>query len=182
MDPKGSNGAEEDQDSQTIACVSGFLINLVEKRIRLITLCNASDRWSFGSWVLDDALFYDVSHALEIIEQIIVKHIRETVHRDDHLRFRPDIKICNVQVHWCELSTRWINLTFKRSDFLIGRLCELIGKEGFTAKSVVMEFETEYGVSTTKNFEVLNLLLQHGVFENEPSSGLQDSDFQLANS
>ena len=34
--------------AQTIACVSGFLVNMVEKSVKLITPCAGSDDWSLG--------------------------------------------------------------------------------------------------------------------------------------
>jgi len=50
-DPR-SHRAAEDHDvgdrAQTIACVSGFLVNMVEKSVKLITPCAGSDEWSLG--------------------------------------------------------------------------------------------------------------------------------------
>ena len=54
-DPRSHPLAERDEvgdRAQTIACVSGFLVNMVEKSVKLITPCAGSDEWSLGYKVL----------------------------------------------------------------------------------------------------------------------------------
>ena len=43
----------------TIACVSGFLFNMVERNVRLISPCNASERWPLGYRIYDEGTFTD---------------------------------------------------------------------------------------------------------------------------
>ncbi|MEQ8766384.1 MAG: radical SAM family RiPP maturation amino acid epimerase [Planctomycetota bacterium] len=50
------------EDQGTIACVSGFLVNLVEKRVRLISPCAASDDWPDGYRIYAEATFESPDH------------------------------------------------------------------------------------------------------------------------
>lgn len=43
----------------TIACVSGFLLNMVERTLRLVTPCLPSDKWPLGYKVLEEGTFED---------------------------------------------------------------------------------------------------------------------------
>ena len=45
------------EEGGTIACVSGFLINMVDGLIRMITPCAASSKWPLGYWVVREGRF-----------------------------------------------------------------------------------------------------------------------------
>lgn len=55
---RGNAMAREAQPG-SIACVVGFLLNLVERRVRLIRPCTADARWPLGYVVLDEARYAD---------------------------------------------------------------------------------------------------------------------------
>ena len=50
----------------SIACVSGFLINLVQQSLKIITPCNASERWPLGYRVLAEDTF-EGAHDIESV-------------------------------------------------------------------------------------------------------------------
>ena len=51
--------ADQETNTSTIACVSGFLINMVRKSIKLITPVPASDQWPLGYQVFGEEFFTD---------------------------------------------------------------------------------------------------------------------------
>ncbi len=75
----------------TIACVSGFLLNMVERRVRLITPCPASDRWPDGYWVLDDARFGDADDLERLIDRMMDRAMPVSLGPGEAARFRPDL-------------------------------------------------------------------------------------------
>ena len=79
----------DDQRSSTIACVSGFLFNMVDKRVQLITPCNASDKWPLGYWVLDEGTFETADELRELMSAIIDRSCRMRLERDDVMSLRP---------------------------------------------------------------------------------------------
>ncbi len=75
----------------TIACVSGFLLNMVERRVRLVTPCPASDRWPDGYWVLDDARFGDADDLERLIDRMMDRAMPVSLGPGEAARFRPDL-------------------------------------------------------------------------------------------
>jgi radical SAM family RiPP maturation amino acid epimerase len=56
-------------DQGTIACVSGFLFNMVDRSVKLISPCNASERWPLGYIVYDEGTFSNVNN-LKILHEL----------------------------------------------------------------------------------------------------------------
>jgi hypothetical protein len=64
--------------SETIACVSGFLLNMVEKSIKLIIPCKADNNWPFGYQILSERVF----HSSDDLDRIIQKMINVDMIKD----------------------------------------------------------------------------------------------------
>jgi len=78
-------------DESTIACVSGFLTNMVNGTIQLITPTRASDRWPLGYRIYGERRFRTVKEFRAALEDLIAAHIREEIAGDDLLAFRDDL-------------------------------------------------------------------------------------------
>jgi hypothetical protein len=76
----------------TIACVSGFLINMVTRSIQLITPCPASTRWPNGYWILDRQVFSTPDHLGSIIDEMLERHCRGSLRYDETVSFRSDLR------------------------------------------------------------------------------------------
>lgn len=76
---------------QSISCVSGFLINLVKRSIKLITPCNSSEKWPLGYFVYDERQFSDVADLELIIEDMIEQHMPQELPVDQPMSFRRDL-------------------------------------------------------------------------------------------
>ncbi|MCG8456025.1 MAG: radical SAM family RiPP maturation amino acid epimerase, partial [Holophagales bacterium] len=59
----------------SIACVSGLLINLVEKSVKLVTPCKASDRWPLGYVIFDQTTFDSPADLKPAVEQMVDAHM-----------------------------------------------------------------------------------------------------------
>jgi len=57
---KTNKGEQFSTYKGTIACVSGFIINMVEGTIKLVSPTHASEKWPDGYITFDEARFYDV--------------------------------------------------------------------------------------------------------------------------
>ncbi len=57
------------EDQETIACVSGFLVNMVEQRVRLISPCRTSSEWPEGYRVYADERFESPEHLRQILSR-----------------------------------------------------------------------------------------------------------------
>jgi radical SAM family RiPP maturation amino acid epimerase len=82
-----------DSGAATIACVSGFLINLPERRIRLVSPCRASDTWPLGYRVYADSAFTDGADLTEVIASMIERFMPVEVPLNERMRLRSDLQL-----------------------------------------------------------------------------------------
>ncbi len=75
----------------SIACVSGFLINLLKKTIQVVSPCYTSQKWPFGYRIYDSATFTDASDFKSVMETLIERCMPVTPPADDIVRFRDDL-------------------------------------------------------------------------------------------
>lgn len=71
----------------TIACVSGFLINIFEKSIKLVSPCMPSDDWPNG-YIIFRHEYYDSPEDLaRIMERIIFEEMKPAIFSSDRVQF-----------------------------------------------------------------------------------------------
>ena len=75
----------------SIACVSGFLINMVHKTIQLVSPCYTSKKWAYGYRIYDTAAFTDALDFPRAIEELIERNMPLTPRPDSVVRFRDDL-------------------------------------------------------------------------------------------
>jgi len=78
-------------ENTTIACVSGFLVNLLRGRIQLITPVAESGRWPLGYRILGERFFATVEEFRAGLEGLIDQHMRAGLAPDQPVRFRRDL-------------------------------------------------------------------------------------------
>jgi radical SAM family RiPP maturation amino acid epimerase len=151
----------------TIACVSGFLLNMVERRVRLITPCPSSARWPDGYWVLEDARFADADDLAGLIEGMMARHMPPGVRPTDRARFRPDLSFRPI--------TDGLELRgFGAVSRLEGppRMSELgaaIDAGDRTVGEIVAAFEARYGRRPESTLALLNQIFEEGFLDEEPA-------------
>lgn len=75
----------------SIECMSGFLVNMVNKTIKLISPCYSSPRWPYGFRIFDELSFSDPFEFPRAIELIIKRSMPESPKADFLVRFRDDL-------------------------------------------------------------------------------------------
>lgn len=73
--------------SGTIACVSGFLVNIVEKRVRLVSPTLPSPAWPDGYIVLDDKKYGTPDDLRLVMEGMIEKHMSANLNPLEPINF-----------------------------------------------------------------------------------------------
>ena len=118
-------------DQATIACVSGFLVNMVNRSIQLVTPARCSERWPLGCRVLGERRFGAAPEFRAAIEGLIDTHMPEEIGSADVLGFRDDLTY-HRNPNGFELRTR--NGHFALGGFPgAGRLGDMIHGGGMTA-------------------------------------------------
>lgn len=159
---------EEDQelpDQGTIACVTGFLFNMVDRSVKLISPCNANERWPLGYIVFDEGTFSDAQDLKIVLERMIEDNMPSTVRPKDTIAFRYDLKYESLSDGF-QLSNRIKTFKFRHESFL-RELGETIHTGDKTAEEIASLF-TALGVSPEYTFYYLNLMFEKGVLDDEP--------------
>ena len=80
-----------DPDYATIACVSGFLVNMVNRSIQLVTPTRCNERWPLGYRVFGERRFDTAPQFRAAIEELIDAHMPEEIASAEVLGFRDDL-------------------------------------------------------------------------------------------
>ncbi|MDR3265487.1 MAG: hypothetical protein LBT15_05710, partial [Synergistaceae bacterium] len=75
----------------SIACVSGFLINMIRRDIQLVSPCYTSERWKYGYRVYDRAEFRDARDFPDAVRSLIDRNMPLSPPAGAKARFRDDL-------------------------------------------------------------------------------------------
>ena len=76
----------------SIACVTGFLVNMIDHTIKMISPCYASKQWPYGYRVFAETTFEGADGYRAALERIVEKDIMESANTDRALSFRDDLR------------------------------------------------------------------------------------------
>ncbi|GAB6179493.1 radical SAM family RiPP maturation amino acid epimerase [Desulfotomaculum defluvii] len=88
----------------SIACVTGFLINLVRKDIKLVSPCFTSEKWPYGYRIFDQASFNTVDDFHSTILDMIDRNMPKTPPAHMPLRLRDDL-VCRISGRGFDLAS-----------------------------------------------------------------------------
>ena len=81
----------EEGDGNTIACISGFVVNMAERSVRLITPCGASEAHPTGEMILAKEHFEGLDDFKRLFVSLIDRYMQAEFPKDQPLRLRPGI-------------------------------------------------------------------------------------------
>lgn len=151
----------------TISCVSGFLVNMVERSVKLITPCRSSERWPLGYYVYDSATFADAANLQGIVESMIARHMTLEPPDDLPLRFRPDLRYERLDGDGFCVRSPHSEERFERNNFL-SETAELINAGSHTRREILSHFNEKYGIDPSLATGVVDLLFHNGLTDEEP--------------
>ena len=154
-----------DETSSTIACVSGFLFNMPDQTVRLVTPCNANQRWPCGYWVVDQGRFETREELESLLERMGATHIAVRLTVDSPVRMRRDLR-CTWDGERLTFSSRYLATSFFNYPGL-ERLGELVARGGHTAAEIASLLEPE-GLDLTGTFDLLLEMHRKGLLDEEP--------------
>ncbi len=164
-----AHGLETDEWQRipgTIACVSGFLLNMVERRVRLITPCPSSDRWRDGYWVLADRRFTGADDLAKVIDGMMADAMPSAARDTDAARFRPDLRFRPLEGGF-ELAGFGATTRFEGPP----RMRELgaaIAAGDRTVGGLVAELAERYGRPAESTRRLVAQLFDGGCLDEEP--------------
>ena len=156
---------ESEIETSTIACISGFLINMVEGTIKLISPRPASSEYPLGYRVYGEGTFTNGDEFREQLKRLTSAQVMpSTVGVDFPVALRSDLR-WKVDDRGLVLESSYVRLTF---DGLPNAKLETMGAllaEGHhTASSLALKLDSD--LATT--FLILNRMLGAGALEEHP--------------
>lgn len=153
--------------SGTIACVSGFLFNMVEGSVRLITPCAATEKWPLGYWVVAEGSFGDVQ-GLEQFVRPTLEGLVTSVTQLPQLRLAAflDWKMTESGAQVASAYTI-LNLTSPQRGYL-EFLLRSISEGNNSAEELALLAIYLHGVPAEQTVKFLEQLFEMGIFDEEP--------------
>ncbi|MFY9823501.1 MAG: radical SAM family RiPP maturation amino acid epimerase [Thermoanaerobaculia bacterium] len=153
----------------TIACVSGLLLNLVERTVKLITPCKANDRWPLGYIVFGEGKFETPSELRSVVESIIGTCMTAQVPVAETIRFRQDLSL--------ELSDEGFAVftPFKGAKFggngssaYFKDLGAMVGEGTHSAGAIADRLLARHAIFHSDTYRNLDWMFDRGLLHEEP--------------
>jgi hypothetical protein len=155
-------------EASTIACVSGFLFNMLDRSVRLVTPCCASDRWPLGYWVLDHGHFSSAAELRALLDGMIRRNARAGLGLGDRIRLRRGVT-CTVEEGAVVLRSHWLRTTLHDHPEA-EHLAAAINEGRYTAEEIALERESQFGIPMEETFLRLMHIFRKAWLDEEPEA------------
>ncbi len=61
--------------NKSLSCLTGFLLNMVDKTVKLVAPCAPSDKWPLGYIIFEEKVFENPPHLEKILNEMIAKNM-----------------------------------------------------------------------------------------------------------
>ncbi|MBU1055145.1 MAG: radical SAM family RiPP maturation amino acid epimerase [Proteobacteria bacterium] len=149
-------------DGSTIACMSGFVVNMATKKIKLISPCPASEKWPSGYKVFFEGTFINGDDFRQILKKVVSENISSNLENDKVLKLRQDLKYHSTNDGIC-FSSKYRETSFSGHDFL-----KEMGDMIASGEMNTMEINRKLLASGADYFAViatLQSIFQNGIFD-----------------
>ncbi len=153
--------------NHTIACLTGFLINMVDGTVKLITPCLPDNKNKDGYWTLKKSKFESVKQFKQVIDEMVENYMLEFIEPDKPIAFNPKVKF-EPGVSSFKLRSKSKIYTINSKVFNAKIIGELINSEEYTLSQLVLYCEKEHNINRKDSIPFLNSLYQDGFFNEEP--------------
>ena len=164
-----SPSEDQDQTSKghsTIACVSGFLINLPLGEVRLISPVPASERWPLGYRIYGQATFTDITSFQKAIDELISSCMRQTLRLDDVVSISSGLAISlEDNIVQVRSGGSCYSLRDCEDNDALLKLLDHLKRGPTTVEEVMIKLQPICPMPSI--FKLLNLLLSIGLIDDE---------------
>ena len=163
---KARKTVEGDYETSTIACVSGFLVNMVERTMKLISPVPASERWPLGYRIHGEGTFRDGEEFRTLLRALTSTEVMPaSVPREGRLAFRPDLT-WQMEGEALVVSSHYLRQIFQGlPPNALARMGEMLA----AGTHVSAEVALESGADLPSAFLLLNRMLALGVLDEDPA-------------
>ena len=156
----------DDGIPKSICCISGFVVNMANRTIRLITMANADDRFPTGEVVYEKASFTDEEDFRIQMTRMIDTYIHNDLPKNKTLKlydyFTLEDDLMNGKVLRSPGYMICLNTMPGGSGF---RTVEALMEGKYTAGEIVSKLTDQYGLDPVDIYWTLHFLWQKGVID-----------------
>ena len=152
----------------TIACVSGFLVSMIDRRIQLVSPTRACENWPDGYRIYDEARFNSAEDFGGVLDRMIARHMAPSLVPHDKLAFRPDL-IHESQSDGFIIRNQSSNTTIQGAPW-VRMLGESVQGAGRTVADTIAEACLK-GADIFAVTDCLDKMYQSGLFHDDPVYG-----------
>ncbi|MGX5806014.1 radical SAM family RiPP maturation amino acid epimerase [Bradyrhizobium sp. Arg314] len=153
-----------ESDHTTIACVSGFLVNMRQGRLQLVTPVPGGERWPLGYRIVGQRFFRTPDEFQEALQSMTDQHMLESPAPDLPVRFRRDLQY-KAGDGYFDLRSRYKEHRVL-DDVVPKSVGHLIACGNFTASELIMRLTTD-GTSVLAVADLLDQLYAAGLIEED---------------
>ena len=147
----------------SIACVSGFNINLVSKTVTLFSPCYVCNRWPHGFRIFGQASYNDASDYPEAIHRLIDSCMYLSPPKDKIIKFRDDIIFRPTEAGFDLATPNQLHHFKGKSKY--GPLGQLIANGTFTYTQVLDILQNEHRVNPIVTHAVVQQIFNDGYID-----------------
>lgn len=162
--PRPSNIPFVPEDISTTTCISGFLTNMVSKKISLITPCGTSERWPNGQMVLDEGSFKDAIDFQDKIKKMILRNMATSVKDLSSLRINSSFKL-NLTTRGFNIQSRWRRFNIESSHAYARELGALLFQGNCSPIQIAQLLKDHLGKDPSQTYRDLETLFNKGIFD-----------------
>ena len=164
-----TNYIHDNNDGDSISCMSGFDINMFDKSVRLVTPAKSNKKWPYGFWIYESAKFKDAQELKNIMNSMINKYMLEALEEDSIIAFLKGFEL-EIDKDCISLSTNNSKIEVDYGEVLPGlkEIAGIISKDNHTAKQIVDIMKEKHNQKESDTWDTLNLLFQDGLLDEEP--------------
>ena len=158
----------EEDDGNTISCISGFVVNMAERSVRLITPCGASAAHPTGEFILAKEYFETLADFKRVLLSLIDRYMKPEFSKEQPLFLRPGISFVETTEGIEFYHSDKFRLRFRGADDLSPALYHDVLKKlrigGRTACDIAGELLEEKAEFPAYVFFILKKFEQAGLF------------------
>jgi radical SAM family RiPP maturation amino acid epimerase len=154
------NYSNESVVQSTIACVTGFLVSMVDRTVKLVSPCPANEQWPDGYITYSEEKFSDITELEVIVEKMMSVEMVDVMANASKPKFRDDLSYTNLTDGF-QVSTRFTTYKLNNHPY-IRELGDLL-KTGCTSIQDIISLMENIGLPEAKTRYFLKKLSDKGV-------------------
>jgi len=167
----GKNAFEKDEYDSTISCVSGFIVNMCKKTVRLSTPYLADKDHPTGEMILEEGSFTDAESYKDLINGMIKRHMSNLISPNDKLTLSDKIKYSTEEENILVINVKnemLYKYKFSSTLDMIVSIFDLLNGNELTKRETVAKLRKDdryKGISPESVHYIINRFWNMGYFK-----------------